>query len=188
MSNDGGKDWDKANLQLMFNSLTKIDNHLNGHLRSMVVGSTFWLSKHPDSGGEYNGSTNTIPPSGITFFTKSTQALRQQNIFHEVGHLLDNVRGIWDVFTNAVANEVNPCWVASDDKINPDALLGLYLQNDPNYASVEARQTYSHFGSSEQWADAFANYVAGNINLGSTAGTDMYNFVTGALAPYIGNP
>ena len=40
----------------------------------------------------------------------------------------------------------------------------------------------------EQWADIFANYVAGNINLGRLEGRDMYRFVTNVLSPYIGLP
>jgi len=68
-------------------------------------------------------------------------------------------------------------------KINLDALLQ-YTVNDPNYPNgVQARQTFQDFGPSEQWADAFGNYVAGNINLSDPAGIAMYNFVTQTLFP-----
>jgi hypothetical protein len=63
-----------------------------------------------------------------------------------------------------------------------------YGYNDPNYPRVDARQTFSNFGPSEQWADAFANYVAGNINLNNSEGKDMYEFVSSALSQYIGVP
>jgi hypothetical protein len=41
--------------------------------------------------------------------------------------------------------------------------------------------------SEEQWADIFANYVAGNIDLRDPTGPGaaMNTFITGELAPYI---
>lgn len=184
----GNKDWDTANLHLVYSSLGIIDTALNGNFRAMTAGATFKLMKHGPDNGDYYGVTHTQPPAGVDFYTKGTQLLRQMNIFHEVGHLLDNVPGTWDVFTNAVENLKGPSWVGSDLKINPDALLLGRVTNDPNYSEVEARQTYSDFGPSEQWADAFANYVAGNIDLDSGKGRAMWNFVHAALAPYIGFP
>ncbi len=105
------------------------------------------------------------------------------NIYHEFGHLLDNVPGLKDVFTNAVAKEGNPSWIDSNKKINIEALLSGTIANDPNYPSVQARQTFSNFGPSEQWADAFANYVAGNIDLSDPfgPGASMNTFVTDIL-------
>jgi hypothetical protein len=70
------------------------------------------------------------------------------------------------------------------------ALISGTITNDPNYANgVEARQTFSNFGPSEQWADAFANTVAGNIDLDDPGGPgpQMLNFVYNALLPYTGN-
>jgi len=182
----GGKEWDSVNLRLMYGSLGIVNTSTNGNLRAIAAGSTFTLNEHGPEGGDYYGKTHTTEPSGIDFYTKGTQPLRQMNIFHEVGHLLDNVPGTWDVFTNAVASLNSPSWVGSDLRLNPDALKSRSIYNDPNYPVVAARQTYSGFGPSEQWADAFANYVAGNINLSEDVGREMYNFVRGALAPYTG--
>ncbi len=111
------------------------------------------------------------------------------NIFHEFGHLFDNVSGLKDVFTNAVANE-DALSCVSNSIINPEALISLTINNDPNYLYIQARQTYSDQGTSEQWADAFANYVVENIDLSDPLGPGiaMYNFVSGALAQYIGVP
>ncbi|HBA92113.1 MAG TPA: hypothetical protein DCZ08_10335 [Anaerolineaceae bacterium] len=183
----GDKEWDSPNLRLMYGSLGIVNTSTSGNLRAMAAGSTFKLMEHASGGGDYYGVTHTQRPTGIDFYTKGTQPLRQMNIYHEVGHLLDNVPGTWDVFTNAVKSQNNPSWVGSDQKINPEALL-MSRVKDPNYPPVAARQTYSNFGPSEQWADAFANYVAGNINLASVIGTDMFNFVRSALAPFIGTP
>jgi RHS repeat-associated protein len=192
MSDAGNKKWDTANLSLMYNSLSIINNALNGHLRSMVHGATFWLMNHTGTTGVYNGATNTDrnEPTGIHFYTIGTDAIRQMNIFHEFGHLLDNTPGTWDVFTNDVTNAGKVSWVSGDQKINPAALKSRTITNDPNYPSVQARQAFSNFGPSEQWADAFANYVAGNIDLSNPngPGIDMYHFVGGALAPYIDVP
>lgn len=183
MSYGGNKKWDTANLQLIFQNLNGINNALNGKLQAMVGGAAFKLMNHGPEGGDYYGSTHIQKPTGVDFYTKGTQALRQMNIFPEFGHLLDNVPGTWNAFTNAVANANNPSWV-SNGVINPD-LLSLTITNDPNYPSVQTRQTFSNQGPSEQWADAFANCVAGNIDLSDPLGpgTALYNFVGGALAP-----
>jgi hypothetical protein len=190
---NGDKSWDADNLQLMFESLSFINNNiLNGHVISMVGGATFTLSEHVGNDGLYNGATHHLKtePTGIDFYTIGTQALRQQNIFHEFGHLLDNVPGSWDAFTNAVASQGHPSWVSSDNKINLLALKSRFINDDPNYLNVEARQTFSNYGPSEQWADAFANYAAGNVDFSDPGGPgpQMYNFVYNALLPYTGMP
>ena len=156
----------------------------------MVSGATFKLYEHARGNGQYNGVTHTTEPTGIDFYTIGTQALRQQNVYHEFGHLIDNTPGTWGTFTHAVSAQGDPSWVTSDKKINPAALSSLNITNDRNYPSVQARQTYIEFGFSEQWADAFANYVAANIDLGDPGGPgpQMFNFVYNALLPYTGIP
>jgi hypothetical protein len=184
MSDSGGKKWGSANLQLVFNSLNNINNAMNGRLQSLAGGSTLKLAEHvqvPDHPElVFNGQTSG---TSITFATKDSDAIRQINIYHEFGHLLNNVPGKIDVFSNTVAKLSKPSWVSEDKKINPEALLSLRITNDPNYPSVGARQAYRDFGPNEQWADAFANYVAGNINLERTEGIDMFNFVNDMLSP-----
>jgi len=112
-------------------------------------------------------------------------------IFHEIGHLLDSYSDTMNGhFTQAVKDETNKTWIDTDNKINLTALKSNEV-SDPNYPTssnprkVQARQTYFDFGPTEQWADAFANYVADNINLKTAEGAAMYDFVTGALSPYI---
>jgi RHS repeat-associated protein len=180
MSDEGGKEWDLRNLTLISSSLQNIDDALNGQLKSWVGGAIFWLKKQ-NSGGQYRGVTH-LDGSGIDFYTLGNDAIRQINIYHEVGHLIDNVPGLKDVFTNSVEDE-NPSWV-SNDYISQGALEEYRISNDPNYNSPgpQAIQAYNP-GPAEQWADAFANYVAGNINLASSEGRDMYNFVHDLLIP-----
>ena len=129
---------------------------------------------------------STITCADITYgYFQSTV----NNIVHEFGHLLDNRPGMQNVFTNAVTEEGSPSWV-SGDKINSNALLNPNSVYDPNYGTAEAIQGILTVGPPDQWADAFANYVAGNIDLTDPngPGADMYTFVTGALAPHIGTP
>ena len=177
MSDEGGKSWTATNLSIIYSGLQDIDNALNGTLNSLVGGATFWLKKQTGT-GQYRGATH-LDGTGIDFYTRGTDAIRQMNIFHEVGHLLDNVPGLKDVFTHAVDHENNPSWV-SNGYVNADAALISGRVPDANYGDVDATQAYNP-GSSEEWADAFANYVAGNIDLAKPAGASMHNFVTGAL-------
>jgi len=170
------KTWNLDNAQQIFLGLSNINQALNGKLRTIIGSATFTLNTHPTS-GYYQGRTSNLT---IDFYVTTIMPL--QNIYHEFGHLLNNVPGLKDKFTNAITNEGNPSWVDSDKKINVMALKSDTLTNDPNYPfNVQARQAFSNFGPGEQWADAFANYVAGNINLNSPQGADMNTFITGVL-------
>jgi hypothetical protein len=185
MSDKGDKAWDIRNLEIVYSSLRNINAALSGNLPSLVRGAKFKLRKQDPADGDYHGVTH-LDGSGIDFYTLGDDAIRQMNVYHEVGHLLDNLPGMKDVFTNAVKNEGSPSWVQGGF-INKDALISLNITNDPNYASVQAIQAYNT-GLSEEWADAFANYVVGNINTVVSPGMDMYNFVTAVLSPYTGIP
>jgi len=185
LSNGGDKVWDLTNAKLVYDSLGNVDTLLNGQLKSLVGGTTFKLMKQDSKMGQYHGETH-LDGSGIDFYTRGNDVIRQMNIYHEVGHLLDNVPVMRDVFTHAVESESNPGWV-SNDIINSDALVRGRVP-DPYYGDTDATQAYDNLGPSEQWADAFANYVAGNIDLEDPAGLAMYGFVTDVLVPYIGTP
>ena len=99
------------------------------------------------------------------------------NIYHEFGHMLDNAPGLVDVFSGALDD---PSFVGDNGYLTKDSRNSVDITNDPNYASVQSIQA-SRNTPTEQWADAFANYVAGNINLDTSSGKDMYNFVTKML-------
>jgi hypothetical protein len=189
MSDEGEKNWSITSLRSVYASLGNINCAVNKTLKYLIGGTSFWLMKQDTSTGEYHGRTLSNG-SGINFFTNGDVALRQMNVYHEVGHLIDAVPGMKDVFSNAIGE--NRSWVDDDKQINIDALTGIRILNDPNYTNPgpKARQAYEDFGPGEQWADAFANYVAGNIKLSDPvgSGTAMYNFVSSVLAPYIGVP
>jgi hypothetical protein len=102
------------------------------------------------------------------------------NIYHEFGHLIDNLLG--RAPRSALQGEPKPSYIGDNGYLNPKALISLSIANDPNYSSVQAIQA-SDNDPPEQWADIFANYVAGNIKLSKPGpGVDMYNFVTSVLA------
>jgi hypothetical protein len=128
----------------------------------------------------------------VTFYTRDDDAIRQMNIYHEFGHTLDNVPGLKDVFTNAIS-KADPSKVFTDGEfgwLHSQGLIDPNTVHDPNYSNgAQAIQAYMG-GRSEQWADAFANYVAGNIDFGQSnpTGQAMNNFVTGVLDPYISDP
>ena len=194
MSDGGGKKWDPRNLQLVFRSLANINTALNGRARSLVAGATFRLGRYvetaencPDGGCTYSGWTSKTT---VTFYTMGSAAIRQMNIYHEFGHLLDNSRGMVSEFSGALDKLEDPGFVRDDGYLNRDALVQQrYVTGDPNYANVEALQ-HPDTGAVEQWADIFANYVAGNIDVSDPLGPGaaMFNFVHGALSPHIGAP
>lgn len=179
MSNDGAKAWSIDNLRLMYSSLQNIDSALNGNLKSLSQGWTFRM-QNQKGGGDYHGVTSTDGTMTIDFYTLGKDIIRQMNIYHEVGHLIDNVPDMENIFTNGVAEKA---WEDQSGtylfggrdagSINTSlTLINPYGVYDPNYGTAEAIQ---HAGGdpSEQWADMFANYVAGNINTRKAPGQMM---------------
>ena len=171
MSDDGGKSWDLRNLTLVSSSLRNIDASLNGNLKSFVGGATFTLSEHhPDAdhpNSTYHGWTDG---TNVTFFTTGSQVIRQMNIYHEFGHVLNSLPGRDNVFSNHLDRLDSPSFI-ENNYVNRDALT--------NSADVFVQASSN--AVTEQWADVFANYVAGNIDLDTSEGQDMYNFVTKTL-------
>jgi RHS repeat-associated protein len=187
ISDAGGKRWDTRNLYLMYRSLGNIDNVLTGRFSRLVWGATFRLSEYiptpencslPDLSCQYYGWTSL---QNITFYTIGNDAIRQMNIYHEVGHLIEHMPGMIHVFSTALEQEVNKSYINTNGYIDKLALLTLTLTTDPNYDYVQARQA-SGGDMFEQWADIFANYIAGNINMDRSEGQAMNNFVTRVLS------
>jgi hypothetical protein len=160
-----------------------MDQALDGHLRDFSNGGTVQMGTYvatkencPRGGCTYGGVTNGMD---ITFSTLGgTAAIRQMNIYHEFGHLLDNSPGNVDVFSKAVGALTNPSFI-KNGYIDSKALISGRVY-DPSYGSAEALQ-HPSTDPIEQWGDIFANYVAGNINLDTTQGIDMNTFITGEL-------
>lgn len=188
-----GKKWDLRNALVMLSGLGQIDKALNGNLKSLVGGATFKLEEYhvspencnaPKLQCEYYGWTT---PGAITFFTKGNAAVRQMNLYHKFGHLIDSLPGsMYDAFTNELEGASRlgrPSYVGQNGYLEPLALKSGRVY-DPNHGTAQSIQA-SKATISEQWADIFANYVAGNIDLNSSQGKDMNKFITETLNPYI---
>jgi RHS repeat-associated protein len=183
MSDKGGKNWDTKNLQVVRSSLQNIDSVLNGNLKSIVRGATWTMREHNSvNGTQYYGETSG---TNVVFETVGTQAIRQMNIYHEFGHVIDNSPGMVDVFSNALGGLDNPGFVNDAEILDSKAFINLRVA-DSNHVTAKAIQ-HQDIGPIEQWADIFANHIAGNINLTSSDGREMNRFVTGVLDPYINN-
>ncbi|MBV6449396.1 MAG: hypothetical protein MHPDNHAH_00106 [Anaerolineales bacterium] len=183
-NNTNAKAWDLRNLMIVYNTLGTINVALNGRLKSLVGGATFKWGEHDPNGGNttYRGLTYSTT---ITFYTIGNAAIRQMNIFHEFGHLMDNSPGMVNVFSrNPDIN--NPDFLDDNGYLDRSALIDRSQDMYQHPMSIYGDDPVS--AQEEHWGDIFANYVAGNINLASTEGQAMNTFVTGALAPYIGTP
>jgi RHS repeat-associated protein len=165
--------WSKNNLYAASTALYMINNKLNGNLKTMVGGSTFTITT---GGNQYYGWTGS---AGVTYHVASSStSIPTINFLHETGHLLDSIPATENVFSDQVP--ATPTWV-KDGYVDREILGGKY--NEP----VQALPMNEPNQPGEYWADAFANYVAGNIDLMQSAGRDMHDFVSAALAPYIGH-
>jgi len=185
MADDGDKPWSLQNLRIAFNSLVEINGALNGKLISFAHGWTFKM-RNQDSG--YYGHTSTDGTMLVEFFTDNRNIVRQ-NIFHEVGHVLDNVPGMEDIFSHHLGIN-NADFLDDYGKLDTNALIDsitpdMYQHPYSVYTDDASEMLY---GQAEHWADMFANYVAGNIDLDSPEGRAMNDFVEGALRPYTGIP
>jgi len=170
------REWSINNLRTVYNALNAIEDKLNGILKTMIGGTTFTTKDHPSPNGSYSGQAS---PTGIDFKIDSTKTeLPLINILHEIGHLLDFVPATKDVFSGQIKGD--PVW--TKEGYVDRGILGNKFREP-----VQAEPMGESYDHDEYWADAFANYVAGNINLMQSAGLDMNNFVTEALAPYV-NP
>jgi hypothetical protein len=107
------------------------------------------------------------------------------NIFHEFGHLIDNSPGTVNAFSRDPGIN-NPDFLNDDGYLDRMALIDKSQDMYQHPMSIYTDDPIT--AQEEHWADIFANYVAGNINLTTTEGQAMNAFVTGALAPYIGTP
>jgi RHS repeat-associated protein len=184
MANSEEMTWSKANLRTAYQSLNMINSKLNGHLKSLINGTTF---KIMGGGDQYKGITS---PTGIDFYVANGSTLiPNTNFLHETGHLIDFVPATANVFSGPLTADRNnpsnnPDWTANGF-VNEKLLLGkLFQPVQASYIKDKAGNLLEDFDTNEYWADAFANYVADNINKSQSAGMNMYNYVNDALNPY----
>ena len=171
-----GRDWNEKNASLVYFGLST----MNG-IKSIAGSLTFTLNTHPDA-NHYFGYTT---PGNVDFYNTTTIPL--QNLYHEFGHVLNNVAG--DTYTTALGASVHRSgagdyWFGGNGAgtLNPNLVFKSGSVSDPNYGSVGALQ-HNDGTSNEQWADIWANYVAGNIDTSLAGGSAMYDWITKQLNP-----
>jgi len=144
---------------LVYDSLARIDGVLGFRLKAIVGGGTWIVTEYEGKKG-YNARTSG---TNVDFRTKGGQFIRQINVYHEFGHVLDNSPGKANIFSNALAtrHKFEPNFI-NDAGFLEKASLKTQFVFDPNYGTAEALQ-HPDTDTVEHWADVFANYVAGNI-------------------------
>jgi RHS repeat-associated protein len=175
----GPKAWDLKSTMQVFYALKFANNAVNGRLKSLIGGSEFTLNNYTTD--KYHGNTGT---RYIDFQTGGSFPPPYINIFHEVGHLIDVNSAGGDYYGDALTG-YNTTWITPEGKIDKTVLINQRV-TDPHWPLGEdPLQGTNHTGQgpNEQWADTFANYVAGNINVLTTAGNDMYNFTSDFFVP-----
>jgi hypothetical protein len=176
-----GQAWDLKNIVQVYTGLSNINVALRGRLKSAIGYATFTLNSHPISGKYYGNTSGQI----IDFYVTSIMPL--QNLYHEFGHVLNNLPEKDNDFSNALQNYENRSFIlnSGDDagQLDPRAFVSANVI-DPNYGlpNPPAIQ-HASIDPREQWADIFANYVAGNIDLSKPTGPgiDMYDFIRGVF-------
>jgi len=157
-----GRTWDEQNMIGVYSGLSRINNALDGRLKTIVGSATFTLNTHPPANTSFFGFT-----SGTTVDFYADSLVPLENIYHEFGHVLDSLPGKNNIFSSQLHN---PSFI-KNNVVNTDALI----------SSADKFRQHSSGDVTEQWADVFLNYVAENINQDSPEGADMYRFITGAL-------
>ena len=175
----GPKAWNSVNTMQVYSALGIVNNAVNGKLKSLIGGSVFTLNDYTE--GYYHGNTDK---GYIDFETGVPLPPPYINIFHEVGHLIDVNSAGGNYYSGKLANQ-NRNWITPEGRIDTNALLNKEI-SDPYWPNPQdALQGTNHTGQgpNEQWADTLENYVAGNIDVLTTAGNDMYNFTSDFFVP-----
>ena len=192
LGDDGAKRWSQNDARLIYASMSRINNVLDNQLFGILKGAnvTFRLQEQmresPEDKSEYNGWTQGTL---VDFYTMGSAALRQQNIFHEFGHVIDNLPSVKDTFSGALGMVSNPSWEDKDGFLDtPNVLVNRPKVADPNYIGGAEAIQHPSTGPIEQWADIFANYVAGNVNQRTAAGAELYKWTNNVLTTDLGSP
>jgi RHS repeat-associated protein len=169
--------WNDVNISTAYKALFLFDNILKGKLKAIIGGTTFTMT---DGGDDYYGITTS---SGVTFHVAGTDTqIPLVNFLHETSHLIDAVPATKDLFSGSLPTK--PTWV-KDGFVDERILLGNLAQPVQAKYILDAngKQTEA-YSRDEYWADAFANYVADNINVKRPAGAAMVTDVVNALNQY----
>jgi RHS repeat-associated protein len=178
----GAKAWDLESVRQVGYALGIANDAINGKLKSLIGGSIFTLNNYTEK--QYHGWTGEDPYTHITYIDFETGSSFPSpfiNIFHEVGHLIDVNSAGGNHYSQDLASQ-NRNWI-TEGKVDVNVLLNPKVSDPYWIHGQDALQGGNHTGTGldEQWADTFANYVAGNIK--SPEGDDMNKFVSGYFYP-----
>jgi len=158
-----GRTWDITNMSTMYFGLSRIDDALGGKLKSTIGSATFTLNDHPGDGSFVGRTSGTT----VDFYADSLVPL--ENIYHEFGHVLNSLPDRDNMFSNLITGDES--FINEYGYVDRNALINKadrFVQASTNEVT-------------EQWADIFLNYVSGNINMNTTQGQEMNNFIRNAL-------
>jgi hypothetical protein len=179
---DGTMNWSLENLRTAYVALNMANDKLNGTLKSKVQGTKFTMDSQAqcekDNGDKFDCYHGKTDGTRVTFYSSNASLkIPSINFLHETGHLLDSVPASHNVFSDPLRN-ATPKWV-KNGYVNSELLGNMFAQ------PVQAIPMIEPNNANEYWADAFANYVAGNINLAEATGEGqkMFDYVNGALNP-----
>jgi RHS repeat-associated protein len=181
---DGTMDWSINNVRTAYGALDIANDAVNGTLKSRAGGTKYTMASqaqcvNKDTGDPFDCYHGKTDSTGVTFYSSNASVnIPSINFLHETGHLLDSVPATANVYSDPLRKSV-PKWVVNG-YVNIDLLGGMFKQ------PVQAIPMIEPNDPNEYWADAFANYAAGNINLAELTGEgqNMFNYVYGAINPY----
>ena len=185
---DGVQIWGNHDMITMYIALQRMSAKDVGFL-TRINGAVIKYSL-PSSAGFYSGWTSN---QSITFYADPGK-IPYQNIYHKFAHVFDNSSD--DVFSKVLDNysgyagDIFVFGINSSGKYDRQDGLGYISENvwDPNrnmyVAAEQHKRSWEPYGNtgSEEWADMYANYIAGNINLDSLEGYRRYGFIPTILS------
>ncbi len=165
-----------------FKAYQKMDASLHWKFKEFVGSVTFNFKYVTDGhyGGTWQGNYT------IDFYATNAGQLPENNIFHEMGHVIENDilggKPSADLASNTY-NDSNGNFVMGirDGSYDRQTYLGYgpgCAANDPwNYEQHPRSWEPDGNTGGEEFADMYLNYVAGTIDIGSTPGITRYNFM-----------
>jgi hypothetical protein len=196
--------WTLQSAKAIYEALSNAELKFSWLLKKMISGTTFYHGDHDP--GHYSGRSTA---DTITFNFNSGETAPFQNVYHELGHMIDLKYGSY--FSTALDNssvyDSNGNFVMGRNaQGNYDRQTGVnvgYADTDLDdpYWGADAIDAEQHPGdinatddwgmdgntASEEWADLFANYVAGNF-ASDPFGTARMNWFTNTMIGFIFQP
>jgi RHS repeat-associated protein len=170
------KAWGSVNLRTLYYGLSKMA-YVLGQSLQIFEGITLSIAEHISTDGisRYGGSTDG---THSTFNTTGTDTLYTQNIYHEFGHLINNMSGSsYEAALGAQAYyDSGKNYIFGGDSVGN-------INSKALFTTADDMIQHPSMQPDEQFADIYANYMANNINTGTEAGVLMYGWISFILPP-----